>query len=69
MKNTFTLILLSLIALTAFSQEKQDSTILASFDGTNFITQSKNVFLYNANNKLGQNKYFSLESNAWVLRS
>ena len=49
MKNKITILVLSLMTLSLFSQEKLDSTISEYFDGVNFILDNKNTYTYDSN--------------------
>lgn len=61
--------MLSFIAFTAFSQEKLDSTILESHNGTNLEAYNKNVFDYDANNNLLSDSAFDMQMSAWTYYS
>ena len=67
MKNKITILVLSLMTLSLFSQEKLDSTISEYFDGVNFILDNKNTYTYDSNFNLLIDTSFDRNLNTWDL--
>jgi hypothetical protein len=67
MKNKITILILSLISLSVFSQEKLDSTISQYFNGTNFVLNNKNIYNYDNDYNLLQDSSFSWNTTVWDL--